>query len=332
MRAYLIACVGVAIVGGAYWAASDREAGDDVPSPSLAASHRANPSHRSKPSQALTDAADVSETDASAIKDSPVRPLIQPRAMPAKRMNRPHGKGLAAWQEFYRNVPRFGGLVINSGAPEFAWWFEDPEMLALYQEEFEKSLPIVLLDIEERRARESDPTLGDPMKFDSGFRTLENNLERYGEEIEALGFQPDWFREQGLRSDEARRLASFLVQQARAAQSGKQFDFEGTPRYRFNTPLDQVVARAAGLDMASMSPERASSLVDRYANTLLQAAEIRTQMQLYESAATHASGQLGFPGISPNVHGAPFSDEVLAYEADLAALWDGFILEVKGDE
>lgn len=341
MRAYLIAFVGVAIAWGVYWAASDREAGDDVPSPSLAASHRASPPHQSKSSQALTDAieaieaidaTDATETEARAIHDSPVRPLIQPREMPAKPMNHPHGKGLAAWQEFYRNVPRFGGLIINAGAPEFAWWFEDPEMLALYQEEFEKALPIVLLDIEERRARESDPTLDDPMRFDPGFRALENNLDRYGEEIEALGFQPDWFREQGLRSDEARRLAGFLIQQARATQSGRQFDLEGSPRYRFNTPLDQVVARTSGKDLRTMDPARVTSLVDRYAHTLLQAAEIRTQMQLYESAATHASGQLGFPAISPNVQGAPFSDGVLAYEAELDALWDTFVLEVRGDE
>lgn len=323
----MITLVGLAVAGGVSWAWNNGESEGGVPSGSESVSLDSGAASAPRIQQILhaPSSSGVSPTGESATKEA--RALIQPRDMPTKRMNRPHGKGLAAWQEFYRNVPRHGSMVIDSGSPEFAWWFEDPEMVALFQEEFEKALPMVLQELEERRSRENDPSQIDP-----GSRAFERNLVRYEQEIEALGFQPDWFRVQEPRSDVARYLSNFLVLQARAAQSGKKFDLEGSPRYRFNTPLDQVVARTAGLDLRTMDSGRVTSLVDSYANTLLQAAEIRTRMQLYEGAAQRATIQMQVAAFSPNVQGAPFSDEVLAFEADLESLWDAFVLEVKGGE
>ena len=320
MRAILVLLLILAGSGAAYWAVdSGSVEGGQSPSLQTPEARVGKPAGADAAPKAKSADRVKEQEDAGASASR-----IVPREMPSHQPNRPHGKGLVAWQEYYRNAPRMAGM-IDAGAPGFSWWFEDPEMVALYEEAFERQLPLIVEEFAERRSRESDPSQVDP-----GSRAMEMNLVRYERELEAIGFQADWFRVQEPRSDVARHLSNYLVLQARAAETGKVFDLDGAARYRFNTPLDQVTQRAAGLDLRTMDAGRVNRLVDSYANVVLQAAELRSQMQVYEAAGVQATRELGVPAFSVNVVGAPFADEVLAYEAELAALWDAFLAAVDG--
>lgn len=319
MKYALVFLLGLGVIGGLNWPRDRARFGEE---------HASLPNDSRVANQAV-DADTSSATSRSAISPGSQETLdqkIRPVAMPPHSFATPHGQGLEAWQAFYRDFPRENGL-LDFGAPGFAWWFEDPEMVALFESSFDAQIPIMMQEFAERRSRENDLSQVDP-----GSRAFESNLLRYHEEIEQLGFQADWFRVQEPRSDVARHLSNFLVHQARAETSGKQYDFQGLPRYRFNTPLEQVVERAAGLNLREMSSGRVNSLVDSYANVLLQAAELRSQMQVYEAARFQAARELGLVNFPHNHPSAPFCDEVMSFRGDLDRLWSSFVAEVRQDD
>lgn len=234
--------------------------------------------------------------------------------LPSQDQQSPIGSGLRGWQLFYEGFRVDGTLSVGPG---FVWWTEDPDLVRVFVNQFEESLPqTVQLQSEYRRQQ----TAGEA--HDTGLSFLESTLRESESEIGALALEYSMFQDAGLSSTHAAELGAFLRAQA-LARGGKeigQYSMFGP----FGIPLEQHLLQERGVKFSGLTQAEQTYLLEAYSQTLVDAAALRVRYLELEGAGVVAASDLGLPYADLETQLANALPELNRLREDVESLWESF--------
>jgi hypothetical protein len=279
----------------------------------------------SQPASANNQAAPTGILDAQARSRSPIRSAVSDRS--ARNLSLEGGpRGLAYFQELYR--PFFEGEGFKGGSLNgLPWWFDDPECLALFAEQYD--LVRQQLEAEFALRHERERLLGTESR---GSKHLLSTLSAERASLGMVSPQSVLFEKSGLESDSALQLGNMLKMQAGKLRSESWRDSGGAwKKDPFAIPLEGHLHFVAGLEVSSLSQEQAAELSSDWGNLLVEVAQIRADAQLFHAAAYHASRRLSLLSPTEPAHLALISVEYRDSHEQEVALLDSFLASIRAE-
>lgn len=196
------------------------------------------------------------------------------------------GQGLEAWQNYYQALSE-ENFVIDLSDPDFQWWTSDPEMVEEFFLQYDHKLQEMSSYFEERRALEASLEGQDP-----GRLVLSSNIARFGDGLGALERDLEYLWAQEFYSDDARHLSNLIALQAKRQGAALPPEAMSSAFKRFGYPIETLFKHETGQEFSSLTQETQSALLNQFSSGLLEIAQLRSQIQIYEAAAFQATKEI----------------------------------------